>query len=645
MNITEQQRISIIKFIVAQPLFLGDLGKEEGGIVEFLEMIWELRAMPSTDDRFHTAYEDAWQHLVRNDDWEYEFLFLDRFTDTYRDVEIFKKFVSFSVHPSLFANEEERRKLIETINTELAKAGFRLIGTDYFEQRIVYSLAPASEVHDQLPEDIAANTIPIYFGQDGQRIYPCMELVPDEWNDWFTYKTKFALIYHRSSDESSQLGFLKLMKRGSNITKEVLPPEFLTLTEDWCSIGMDYSYYEAIKEAFGWHYQSVLYALRDTPVFPSIYELFEDDPCFNNSLIRQEPYNSNPAPLLDSVRWQLQGVNVESYYKFKYSFRPYYAVDDEEDYTTLDFDFAYNVPFEQRIYGVIGKNGSGKTTMLSKMAQSFQSAGDKRIMPRKPLYNKVISISFSVFDTFPLPAGNARFNYRYLGLRDKRGCDMLQNLRTELRTHLIGINTKSRMRQWFAFLREVLHEQLAAILTQEGDGDEIDVDRVMRYLEKLSSGENQLIYIFSSLLDEIKQNTLILFDEPEMHLHPNAISSLIQYMYRLLEHFNSFCIMATHSPLVIQEIPSDNVIIFKRDGDALTVQPLPYETFSQDLTTVTEGVFGNTSTSRYHYKVLSRMAQNVNDYDKIIGYLSNSGRPVPIGTKMLLKTMLKKNNA
>ena len=258
-------------------------------------------------------------------------------------------------------------------------------------------------------------------------------------------------------------------------------------------------------------------------------ELFEDDPCFNNSLIRQEPYNSNPAPLLDSVRWLLQGVNVENYYKFKYSFRPYYAEDVEENYTTIDFDFAYNVPFEQRIYGIIGKNGSGKTTMLSKMAQSFQSAGDNRIMPRKPLYNKVISISFSVFDTFPLPEGDARFNYRYLGLKDKGG-DMLQNLRTELRNHLIGINTKSRMRQWFSFLREVLHEQLAVILTQEGRADEINVDRVMDYLEKLSSGENLLIYIFSSLLDEIKQNTLILFDEPEMHLHPNAISSLIEYM-------------------------------------------------------------------------------------------------------------------
>ena len=29
MEITEKHRIEIIKFVVAQPLFLGDLGKEE----------------------------------------------------------------------------------------------------------------------------------------------------------------------------------------------------------------------------------------------------------------------------------------------------------------------------------------------------------------------------------------------------------------------------------------------------------------------------------------------------------------------------------------------------------------------------------------------------------------------------------------
>lgn len=642
---TEAQRKEIVKNIINHHMFLGKYGIEEGGIVDFLELIWNLRKMPSLDDGFPSAYEEAWQHLVRNHDWDYDYLFLVRLPDTYTEIDVFNKFVSFCVHPSLFNDEKKRKKLVDDIDKELIKIGYRLMGTDYFEQHIVYSIVSVAETYNQLPDDIAPNVIPIYYKQRDRRDYPCLELVADSWDDWFTYKTKFALVYYSASDKECRIGFLKLMKRNNKETASVLPNKFLCLTDDWCSIGMDYSYYENIKEKFNSSYQSVLYALRDTAVFPSIYESFEDDPCFNNSLIRQEPYNSNPAPLLDSVRWRLQGVNVENYYKFKYSFRPDYSRDIEQNYTTLNFDFAYNVPFEQRIYGVIGKNGSGKTTMLSKMAQSFQSAGDTCIMPSKPLYNKVISISFSVFDTFPLPVKDARFNYKYLGLKDKLSGDMLQNLRTDLRKHLLGINKKSRMRQWFYFLREVLHEQLAEILTHEVLIEEIDVDRVMKYMEKLSSGENLLIYIFSSLLDEIKQNTLILFDEPEMHLHPNAISSLIQYMYRLLDHFNSFCIMATHSPLVIQEIPSDNVIIFKREGDSLDVQPLPIETFSQDISTVTESVFGDININRYHYKVLNYLVENINDYEKILKCLSNSGRPVPLGTRMLLKTMLKESNA
>lgn len=642
MNMTESQRISLIKYIVAHPLFLGELGKEEGGIVDFLEMIWDLRSMSSMDDRFGNAYEDAWQHLVRNDDWSYEETFLDRFPSTHKNEATFEKFMSFSVHPSLFPDERQRRKLVNDINVELAKVECRLVGADYFEKRIVYRLAPASDANDQLPEDIAENTIPFYYEDDEPRSYPCFELMVEGWNDWFTYYTRFTLRYYQTAQEVETIGSLKLMKRNENDTRVVLPHQFFKLTEDWCSIGMEYAFYDRLKGKFGTTYQSILYALRDTAVFPTIYELFEDDPCFNNSLIRHEPYNANPAPLLDSVRWRLQGVNVESYYKFKYMFKPSYVTDDS--YTTLDFDFAYNVPFEQRIYGVIGKNGSGKTTMLSNMATSFQSPGDTCIIPRKPLYNKVMSISFSVFDSFPLPTGDARFNYRYLGLKDKQG-EMLPNLRAELRNHLTGINSKERMRQWFLFLKEVLHEQIYGFLTQEGQADEIDVELVMGKLEELSSGENLLIYIFSSLLDEIKQNTLILFDEPEMHLHPNAISSLIQYLYKLLEHYNSYCILATHSPLVIQEIPSDNVIIFRREKDSLEVQPLPFETFSQDLSTLTESVFGDIRPNRYHYKVLNDLVRYVNDYEKILSILDNSGRPVPLGTRMLLKTMIKLKHA
>ena len=600
-------------------------------------------AYPSIDSRYNNAYDDAWQHLVRNDDWTFEQLFLDKFPATYKDEETFERFVGICVHPSLFDDDDARRSLIEAINGELVKVSYKLVGADYFEGRLVYVVAPSTELCDQLPEDIAENDIHFYFGAQIVKRYPCFELVEDGWNDWFTYQTKFLLRYKVDENSSVEIGMLKLMKRGVDKTATALPTDFLKLGDDWCSIGMEYDYYDTLKKNFGTMYQSVLYALRDTALFPTFYEAFEDDPCFNNSLIRKEPYNSNPAPLLDSVRYQLQGINVDSYYKFSYVYEPSYAKKDGEDHSTIiDFDFTYNVPFEQRIYGVIGKNGSGKTTMLSKMAQSFQMANDKCIMPRKPLYNKVMSISFSVFDSFPLPEGNARFNYRYLGLKHKDG-DMLQNLRTELRTHLVGINTKGRTLSWRNFLREVLHEQLSAVVTMEAGEDRIDVEAVMNCLQKLSSGENLLIYVFTSLLDEIKQNTLILFDEPEMHLHPNAISSLMQYLYKLLEQYNSFCILATHSPLVIQEIPSDNVIIFKRENDDLVVQPLPYETFSQDLTAITEGVFGDVRPQRSYYKTLKKLVNRFKDYDRILELLNNSGRPVPVGTRMLLKTMLKTN--
>lgn len=643
MEISEKHRLTIVKTIISHPLFLGDDRAEDESVISFLELILDLHNLPSKDVRLKNAYDDCWQHLVRNNDWDYDYVFLDRFSQIYKDPVLFEKFVSFSVHPSLFAeNENDRNLLVNDINNELYKIGYRLIGADYFEQRIVYIIAQANEIKDGLPNGIPVNTIPFYFGHAGDKIYPCLVLHSDPWDDWFKYRTKFKLLFYTSTENFKEIGFLKIMKRGVDITSKALPINFFQLADDWCSIGLDFSYYDSIKSVFSDSYNSILYALRDTAVFPSIYELFEDDACFNNSLLRKEPYSYNPAPLLDSVRWQMIGVNVESYYKFKYTFLPPYANDCEENYTTLNFDFTYNVPFEQRIYGIIGKNGSGKTTLLSQIAQSFQSHEDKNIIPRKPLYNKVISISFSVFNSFLQPEGDARFNYRFLGLNNNKG-DMMQTLRSQLKSHLISINNKERMYQWHAFLEDVLHEQLFRLLSKKDKSGAIDVDNVMTHIEKLSSGENLLIYIFSSLLDEIKHNTLILFDEPETHLHPNAISSLIQYMYNLLEQYNSFCILATHSPLVIQEIPSDNVIIFRREEEYLTVQPLSYETFSQDLSVITENVFGDISQERYHHKKLKDLARRYKDYEKIITLLSNSGRPVPLGTKMLLKSMLLKN--
>ena len=466
-----------------------------------------------------------------------------------------------------------------------------------------------------------------------------------EWNDWYKWYTKFSLEYCECDNKSTIIGQLKIMKKDVEATNSVLPHMFKTLDDDWCSLGMEFGYYERIKQTVGANYQSVLYGLRDAAILPAVRDQFEEDACFVNSITREEEYHHNPKPLLDSVRYLLLGINVDDYYKFSYQYEPPFKKKGSAEKEIIDFDFKYNVPFEQRIIAIIGRNGSGKTTLLSKIADSFQLANDGNIIPNTPLYNKVITISFSIFDTFSVPKGNARFNYTYLGL-PKEGKDKLDTLRSELRRHLDSINKKSRSDFWYRFLSEIMDKGTLEGLAKNTDWlAEIIVDNVMERLENLSSGENLLMYIFSSLLDEIKPHTLVMFDEPEMHLHPNAISKLIHYLYKLLKEYNSFCILATHSPLVIREIPADNVKIFRRNGDYLEVEPIAVETFSEDLSRISEYVFGDELNQRYYRQVITRLAKQFNDYDAVIRILQDGDRPVPVGTRMMVKSILLEQNA
>jgi hypothetical protein len=50
----------------------------DNGLIPFLENIWDLKSMPSTDGRFNNAGSDIYQHMINNNDWDYEYLFIER---------------------------------------------------------------------------------------------------------------------------------------------------------------------------------------------------------------------------------------------------------------------------------------------------------------------------------------------------------------------------------------------------------------------------------------------------------------------------------------------------------------------------------------------------------------------------------------
>lgn len=72
-------------------------------------------------------------------------------------------------------------------------------------------------------------------------------------------------------------------------------------------------------------------------------------------------------------------------------------------------------------------------------------------------------------------------------------------------------------------------------------------------LEKLSSGEQHQLVLFFELLFELRENALILIDEPELSLHISWQKKFITDLKRIISLNGFDVVLATHSPQLIGE--------------------------------------------------------------------------------------------
>jgi hypothetical protein len=123
-EISEVTRRAIIDFFtMSQTHWSGRLQD-----TEFLARLYDLNSLPSQDYRFKTAASDIFQHRVRNNDWENDWVFCDsRFNLLYETDEEFLRFLCETVHPIVRPDTEEARKLVDVYNKELAPDGWGLV--------------------------------------------------------------------------------------------------------------------------------------------------------------------------------------------------------------------------------------------------------------------------------------------------------------------------------------------------------------------------------------------------------------------------------------------------------------------------------------------------------------------------------------
>lgn len=105
--------------------------------VEFLRRIYDLEAIPSTDDRYKSAERDIWQHRINNpEDWPDDWIFDDDRFDLLRgSTASFLKFICETVHPVVRPNSDEALELVQHFNDQLRTDGWQIVEEDQIAGR------------------------------------------------------------------------------------------------------------------------------------------------------------------------------------------------------------------------------------------------------------------------------------------------------------------------------------------------------------------------------------------------------------------------------------------------------------------------------------------------------------------------------
>ena len=108
-------------------------------------------------------------------------------------------------------------------------------------------------------------------------------------------------------------------------------------------------------------------------------------------------------------------------------------------------------------------------------------------------------------------------------------------------------------------------------------------------IQNISSGQATILLYITKLVYSVNKGSLIIFDEPEVFMHPPMMKSFIRAVSNIVQKSSAFCLIATHSPVVIQEIPDCNV--YKINSEH-RIEPIRYITYGQNLDTLYKNIYG-----------------------------------------------------
>ncbi|WP_024756059.1 AAA family ATPase [Streptomyces exfoliatus] len=496
-------------------------------------------------------------------------------------------------------------------------------------------------------------------------------LIPDSWDDR-GYRTSYDL-WIRPGDYARviEIGRVKIALVDQGPGPSPLPSgdfngRLPASMGEWISLGQDDVYYERLAELGHQAAGEILVGLGDVTVLgddptsgePKLLALSKSSPVAAISLMRSVSLST----VIGQYRRITTGGPRLTRYKFNY--HPPKSNREAPARPPLEFEVRPHSMPSSNIHVLIGRNGVGKTTILRSLATAAVRAFDPPGTAGKIHYIEdasfanVLLVTFSAFDPFAgITASHTTTRYTHVGLTQHvpdREADATQTARLKGRDELTdefldslkSISSSGQYHRWVKAVVNLASDPQFATAVLGATPETLPnlavtaFDTLLRPESKgrlttgtgrpwrdvfmnLSSGHAIVLLTITRLVDLVAEQTLVLLDEPEAHLHPPLLSSFVRALSDLLTERNGVAITATHSPVVLQEVPKSCVYKISRNGSHWRARRPRIETYGENVGVLTHEIFGLEVMKSGFYAEIERAVARFDAYEDVLGHFED----------------------
>ena len=256
---------------------------------------------------------------------------------------------------------------------------------------------------------------------------------------------------------------------------------------------------------------------------------------------------------------------------------------------SLRFGYLETPGIPGRINAITGQSGTGKTTILRYIAATVRgnpTLGYFETTP--PLFANIVTFSTDRLSQIePSPEGEPT------GIQWETDRDLSLMRRLSDREHL------QRAIQHLA--DEQSFKNANANPLQPGDSNP----------REWPTGLKLACSMITRMAAGLTPGSLALIDQPETHLSPSLQAAVMKGLQDIFDYNDAYAIITTTSPVILQDLPSQQVHLLTRHGAITQVEHPEIETFAENPGLLLNHVLQLNPDTRGYMEVITRLSRQM----------------------------------